>query len=161
LVRKQFIIPLLLILALSFSACATLITGKQQVIHIVSNPAGAEVKFYRILSPEFIPKAQFDTLDEEAAQTIIPRLNYTLDSNLHGKTPCYIRVPRLQSDTLVMRLELTGYQPVTHRFKKKWNEASALNFVIPWNWMIDANNGAIIRYSQPDTFQLEEIEKRQ
>jgi hypothetical protein len=70
-------------------------------------------------------------------------------------------VPRLQKDTLVMTLQKTGYQPVQHKFSKKFNEASLLNFLLPWNWMIDANNGAILRYSQPDTFLLEEVKKRQ
>lgn len=160
-VRKQFIIPLLLILAVSFTACATLITGKQQVIHVVSNPPGADVHFYRILAPEFIPKTGDDSVDSEPAEPQVIRTNHTLDSGIHCITPCYVRVPRLQTDTLAMNVELTGYQPVTHRFKKKWNEASALNFVIPWNWMIDANNGAVIRYPQPDTFLLQEVKKRQ
>lgn len=160
-VRKQFIIPLLLILAVGFTACATLITGKQQVIHVVSQPPGASVQFFRILAPEFIPNVSLDSMENEPVAPTNPRLNFTLDSNIHCVTPCYVRVPRLQTDTLAMKVELTGYQPVTHRFKKKWNEASALNFVIPWNWMIDANNGAVIRYPQPDTFLLQEVKKRQ
>ncbi|MFM7638524.1 MAG: hypothetical protein ACKO67_02230 [Bacteroidota bacterium] len=160
-VRKQSIIALLLTLAVSFSACATLITGKQQVIHVVSNPPGAEVHFFRILAPEFIPNAQWDSMEKEPTTPMSPRMNFVLDSNIHCITPCYVRVPRLQTDTLAMRVEMTGYQSVTHRFKKKWNEASALNFVIPWNWMIDANNSAVIRYPQPDTFLLQEVKKRQ
>jgi len=139
LVRKQSIIAAVVAIALSFTACATLITGKQQVIRVVSTPAGADVHFFRIPS----------------------RINHRLDTAVHCVTPCFLRVPRLQTDTLVMVVEKAGYQPVTHRFKKRWNEASALNFILPWNWMIDANNGAVLRYDQPDTFLLQEIKKRQ
>lgn len=148
-------------MALNFTACATLITGKQQVIRVVSNPSGADVHFFRILAPEFIPVYPIDTLEWELKPTPLPKINGSLDSAIHCVTPCIVRVPRLQTDTLAMIVEKTGYQPITHRFRKKWNEASALNFLLPWNWMIDANNGAIIRYPQPDTFLLKEIKKRQ
>ena len=160
-VRKQSIIVLLSALILGLSACATLITGKQQVIHVVSTPPGAEVHFFRILAPEFIPLVNTDTSETGDIETPPTKFNHLLDSAIHCTTPCYVRVPRLQTDPLVMAVEKTGYQPVNHRFKKQWNEASALNFILPWNWMIDANNGAVIRYPQPDTIQLQEIQKRQ
>ena len=160
-VRKQSIIAAVFAIAFGFTACATLITGKQQVIRVVSTPAGADVHFFRILGPEFIPMSPGDTIEPTAISTPLPKINRTTDSGIHCITPCFVRVPRLQTDTLAMVLEKTGYQPVTHRFKKRWNEASALNFILPWNWMIDANNGAVIRYDQPDTIQLQEIQKRQ
>ncbi len=146
---------------LSMTACATLITGKKQVIHVVSQPSGAQVHFYRILSPEFIPNVINDSAEAEENKPYKPRINDWTDSAIHCTTPCYVRVPRLQSDTLVMVINKPGYLTKEHRFKKRWNEASALNFLIPWNWMVDANNGAVIRYPQPDTLVLEEIQKRQ
>ena len=156
-VRKQSIIAAVVAIALSFTACATLITGKQQVIRVVSTPAGADVHFFRILGPEFIPMSPGDTLEPTSSAVPSSRINHRLDTAVHCVTPCFLRVPRLQTDTLVMVVEKAGYQPVTHRFKKRWNEASALNFILPWNWMIDANNGAVLRYDQPDTFLLQEI----
>lgn len=145
---------------LSLSACATLITGKRQVILVNSSPQGAQVGFYRILAPEFIPQLAPDTADFDESKAPKATINKQLDSALHCVTPCYIRVPRLQIDTLVITIQKTGYQTVEHKFRKKFNEASALNFLLPWNWMIDANNGAIIRYNQPDTFLLQEVKKR-
>ncbi|MCE2876713.1 MAG: hypothetical protein LW772_03455 [Bacteroidetes bacterium] len=113
-VRKQSIIAAVVAIALSFTACATLITGKQQVIRVVSTPAGADVHFFRILGPEFIPMSPGDTLEPTSSAVPSSRINHRLDTA-----------------------------------------------VLPWNWMIDANNGAVLRYDQPDTFLLQEIKKRQ
>lgn len=160
-VRKPFITALFILALLCLNACATIITGKKQVILVQSQPQGAQVSFHRIMAPEFIPQLASDTQDFDESTAPKAYINSQLDSGLSCITPCYISVPRLQKDTLVMTLQKTGYQPVQHKFSKKFNEASLLNFLLPWNWMIDANNGAILRYSQPDTFLLEEVKKRQ
>jgi hypothetical protein len=71
------------------NACATLITGKKQVILVQSQPQGAQVSFHRIMAPEFIPQLASDTqdYDESTAPKAYP--NSQLDSGLTCITPCY------------------------------------------------------------------------
>lgn len=77
-----------------------------------------------------------------------------------GITPCFINVRRPLKDSLKITLSHPNYQPNTQILKPRFNESAGLNFIIPWNWMIDAMTGSLMRYSLPDTFVLKEIKKR-
>jgi len=159
LVRTKIIISVLIVAALGFFGCATIITGKKQSLYIVSNPPGASIYVARINAHKVPQETQVDsfasTAETPSIKKIIP------DTTISGITPCFIDVRRPQKDSLQITLTHPNYQPTSQTLKSKFNESAGLNFIIPWNWMIDAMTGSLMRYSLPDTFVLREIKKTQ
>ena len=158
-VRTKIIISVLIVAALGFFGCATIITGKKQSLYIVSNPPGASIYVARINANKATQETQVDsfasTAETPSIKKIIP------DTTISGITPCFIDVRRPQKDSLQITLIHPNYQPTSQTLKPKFNESAGLNFIIPWNWMIDAMTGSLMRYSLPDTFVLKEIKKTQ
>ncbi len=158
-VRTKIIISVLIVAALGFFGCATIITGKKQSLYIVSNPPGASIYVARINANKAPQETQVDsfasTAETPSIKKIIP------DTTISGITPCFIDVRRPQKDSLQITLTHPNYQPTSQTLKPKFNESAGLNFIIPWNWMIDAMTGSLMRYSLPDTFVLREIKKTQ
>jgi len=159
LVRTKIIISVLIVAALGFFGCATIITGKKQSLYIVSNPPGASIYVARINANKATQETQVDsfasTAETPSIKKIIP------DTTISGITPCFIDVRRPQKDSLQITLIYPNHQPTSQTLKPKFNESAGLNFIIPWNWMIDAMTGSLMRYSLPDTFVLREIKKTQ
>jgi hypothetical protein len=149
----------LIVAALGFFGCATIITGKKQSLYIVSNPPGASIYVARITANQAPQETQVDsfasTAETPSIKKIIP------DTTISGITPCFIDVRRPQKDSLQITLIYPNHQPTSQTLKPKFNESAGLNFIIPWNWMIDAMTGSLMRYSLPDTFVLREIKKTQ
>jgi hypothetical protein len=149
----------LIVAALGFFGCATIITGKKQSLYIVSNPPGASIYVARINANKAPQETQVDsfasTAETPSIKKIIP------DTTISGITPCFIDVRRPQKDSLQITLIYPNHQPTSQTLKPKFNESAGLNFIIPWNWMIDAMTGSLMRYSLPDTFVLREIKKTQ
>jgi hypothetical protein len=149
----------LIVAALGFFGCATIITGKKQSLYIVSNPPGASIYVARINANKATQETQVDsfasTAETPSIKKIIP------DTSISGITPCFIDVRRPQKDSLQITLIYPNHQPTSQTLKPKFNESAGLNFIIPWNWMIDAMTGSLMRYSLPDTFVLREIKKTQ
>ncbi len=141
--------------ALGIYSCATSITGKQQALYIVSNPPGASIHVARITVTKVTLESPNDTT-AMATQTI---KNLVPDSTISGITPCFIKVRRPLKDSLVITTILPQYESSTQILKPRFNESAGLNFIIPWNWMIDVMTGSLVRYSLPDTFVLREIKK--
>lgn len=158
-VRTKIIISVLIVAALGFFGCATIITGKKQSLYIVSKPPGASIYVARINAHKAPQETQVDsfasTAETPSIKKIIP------DTTISGITPCFIDVRRPQKDSLQITLTHPNYQPTSQTLKSKFNESAGLNFIIPWNWMIDAMTGSLMRYSLPDTFVLREIKKTQ
>lgn len=158
-VRTKIIISVLIVAALGFFGCATIITGKKQSLYIVSNPPGASIYVARINANKAPQETQVDsfasTAETPSIKKIIP------DTTISGITPCFIDVRRPQKDSLQITLIYPNHQPTSQTLKPKFNESAGLNFIIPWNWMIDAMTGSLMRYSLPDTFVLREIKKTQ
>ena len=158
-VRTKIIISVLIVAALGFFGCATIITGKKQSLYIVSNPPGASIYVARINATQAPQETQVDsfasTAETPSIKKIIP------DTTISGITPCFIDVRRPQKDSLQITLIYPNHQPTSQTLKPKFNESAGLNFIIPWNWMIDAMTGSLMRYSLPDTFVLREIKKTQ
>ena len=154
-VRTKIIIPVLIVAALGIYSCATSITGKQQALYIVSNPPGASIHVARITVTKVTLESPNDTT-AMATQTI---KNLVPDSTISGITPCFIKVRRPLKDSLVITTILPQYESSTQILKPRFNESAGLNFIIPWNWMIDVMTGSLVRYSLPDTFVLREIKK--
>jgi hypothetical protein len=157
LVRKQSIIFFGLTVGLLLYGCATIITGKKQSLYIVSNPPGAKIQAERIMVNKIPVESENDSL---MAHTQISK-KIVLDSTISGITPCFIQVRRPLKDSLKITLIHPDYQPNSQVLKPRFNESAGLNFIIPWNWMIDAMTGSLMRYSLPDTFVLKEIKKTQ
>ena len=149
----------MIVAALGFFGCATIITGKKQSLYIVSNPPGASIYVARINATQAPQETQVDsfasTAETPSIKKIIP------DTTISGITPCFIDVRRPQKDSLQITLIYPNHQPTSQTLKPKFNESAGLNFIIPWNWMIDAMTGSLMRYSLPDTFVLREIKKTQ
>lgn len=149
----------MIVAALGFFGCATIITGKKQSLYIVSNPPGASIYVARINANKATQETQVDsfasTAETPSIKKIIP------DTTISGITPCFIDVRRPQKDSLQITLIYPNHQPTSQTLKPKFNESAGLNFIIPWNWMIDAMTGSLMRYSLPDTFVLREIKKTQ
>jgi len=149
----------LIVAALGFFGCATIITGKKQSLYIVSNPPGASIYVARINATQAPQETQVDsfasTAETPSIKKIIP------DTTISGITHCFIDVRRPQKDSLQITLIYPNHQPTSQTLKPKFNESAGLNFIIPWNWMIDAMTGSLMRYSLPDTFVLREIKKTQ
>lgn len=141
--------------ALGIYSCATSITGKQQALYIVSTPPGASIHVARITVTKVTLESPNDTT-AMATQTI---KNLVPDSTISGITPCFIKVRRPLKDSLVITTILPQYESSTQILKPRFNESAGLNFIIPWNWMIDVMTGSLVRYSLPDTFVLREIKK--
>ena len=154
-VRTKIIIPVLIVAALGIYSCATSITGKQQALYIVSTPPGASIHVARITVTKVTLESPNDTT-AMAPQTI---KNLVPDSTISGITPCFIKVRRPLKDSLVITTILPQYESSTQILKPRFNESAGLNFIIPWNWMIDVMTGSLVRYSLPDTFVLREIKK--
>ncbi len=154
-VRTKIIIPVLIVAALGIYSCATSITGKQQALYIVSTPPGASIHVARITVTKVTLESPNDTT-AMATQTI---KNLVPDSTISGITPCFIKVRRPLKDSLVITTILPQYESSTQILKPRFNESAGLNFIIPWNWMIDVMTGSLVRYSLPDTFVLREIKK--
>ena len=149
-VRTKIIIPVLIVAALGIYSCATSITGKQQALYIVSTPPGASIHVARITVTKVTLESPNDTT-AMATQTI---KNLVPDSTISGITPCFIKVRRPLKDSLVITTILPQYESSTQILKPRFNESAGLNFIIPWNWMIDVMTGSLVRYSLPDTFVL-------
>ncbi len=158
-VRTKIIIPVLIAATLGIYSCATIITGKQQSLYIVSNPPGASIYVARINANKATLESQVDSLTSTAETQSIKKI--IADTTISGITPCFIDVRRPQKDSLQITLIHPNYQPTSQTLKPKFNESAGLNFIIPWNWMIDAMTGSLMRYSLPDTFVLREIKKTQ
>ena len=158
-VRTKIIISVLILAALGINSCATIITGKQQALYIVSNPPGASIHVARITVTKIPLESPNDTNSTAMGTQTIK--NLVPDSTISGITPCFIDVRRPQKDSLQITLTHPDYQPTSQTLKPKFNESAGLNFIIPWNWMIDAMTGSLMRYSLPDTFVLREIKKTQ
>ena len=158
-VRKQSIIFLGLLASLLFLGCATIITGKKQSLYIVSTPAGATIQAARVVMNKVPLDAQNDDSSAPVAFNLVVKI--VPDSTITGVTPCFIHVKRPMKDNLQLTLTYPGFQPATQILKPRFNEAAGLNFIIPWNWMIDAMSNGLMRYSLPDTFVLKEIKKTQ
>ncbi len=156
-VRTKIIIPVLIVVTLGIFSCATIITGKQQALYIVSNPPGASIHVARITVTKIPLELPYDTnstaMGTQTIKTLVP------DSTISGITPCFIKVRRPLKDSLVITTILPQYEPSKQILKPRFNESAGLNFIIPWNWMIDAMSGSLVRYSLPDTFVLREIKK--
>ena len=154
-VRTKIIIPVLIVATLGIFSCATIITGKRQALYIVSNPPGASIHVARITATKVNLESPNDTtaMATQTIKTLVP------DSTISGITPCFIKVRRPLKDSLVITTILTQYEPSKQILKPRFNESAGLNFIIPWNWMIDAMSGSLVRYSLPDTFVLREIKK--
>lgn len=67
--------------------------------------------------------------------------------------------PLSVKDSLFLLVSKPNYESKLLYLKPKFNEASTLNFIFPWNWMIDAIEGGILRFQIPDTILLKEIKK--
>ena len=158
-VRKQSIIFSGLLAAICFYSCATIITGKQQLLYIVSTPPGASIRVDRITINKVPIESPNDSISTTVETPIIKKI--IPDTTILGITPCFINVRRPLKDSLKITLSHPNCQPNTQILKPRFNESAGLNFIIPWNWMIDAMTGSLMRYSLPDTFVLKEIKKTQ
>lgn len=71
--------------------------------------------------------------------------------------PCIIRIKRSYEIPQPIEIKKSGY--VTERvvLKRGFNEVAALNFVLPWNWLIDGFSGAVVRYKNLDTITLKPL----
>ena len=154
-VRTKIIIPVLIVAALGIYSCATSITGKQQALYIVSTPPGASIHVARIT----VTKVTLESPNDTTAMVTQTIKNLVPDSTISGITPCFIKVRRPLKDSLVITTILPQYESSTQILKPRFNESAGLNFIIPWNWMIDVMTGSLVRYSLPDTFVLREIKK--
>lgn len=154
-VRTKIIIPVLIVATLGIFSCATIITGKHQALYIVSNPPGASIHVARIN----VTKVTLESPNDTTAMAIQTIKNLVPDSTISGITPCFIKVRRPLKDSLVITTILPQYESSTQILKPRFNESAGLNFIIPWNWMIDVMSGSLVRYSLPDTFVLREIKK--
>lgn len=155
LVRSKIIIPVFILATLIVHSCATIITGKKQALYIVSNPPGASIHVARIT----VTKIPGDSPNDSTTATIPTTTSLIPDSTISGITPCFIKVRRPLKDSLVITTTLPEHEPTKQILKPRFNESASLNFIIPWNWMIDAMTGSLMRYSLPDTFVLREIKK--
>jgi len=145
--------------AICFYSCATIITGKRQLLYIVSNPPGASIRVDRVTINKVPIESPNDSISTTAETPSIKKI--IPDTTILGITPCFINVRRPLKDSLKITLSHPNYQPNTQILKPRFNESAGLNFIIPWNWMIDAMTGSLMRYSLPDTFVLKEIKKTQ
>ncbi len=88
-----------------------------------------------------------------------PNQRVHLDSNpgraavyLNGKfidsTPCTVVLHRHDQNTPRITVAKEGYGREDIFLKRKINETAFLNFVLPWNWLVDIGTGAVMEYRQ-------------
>lgn len=114
-------VPLALVVMISFSSCALVLTGRYQRMNIVSEPPDAEVW----INDEFV-----------------------------DSTPCVVRLKRNYDRSPEVEIRKSGYRTERPKLKRTFNEVASLNFILPWNWLIDGFSGAAMRYRQIDTVAL-------
>jgi hypothetical protein len=77
---------------------------------------------------------------------------------LNGKpvdtTPCVVKLKRSYDVMPKLEIKKDGYYTAKPEMKVRFNEVSSLNFLFPWNWLIDGFSGAAMRYKQIDTIEL-------
>lgn len=144
--RGNCIIIPAIIFALAQSSCASLLTGKTQKISV--NPVDSS-----LCVTAFLPKS------EETPKSI----SDDMGSLPVKKSDCYkycqpvhsnrIELPRpLPNQTLYLGIHACtdssnmNLSKCTQTFVSQFNEPALLNFILPWNWMIDAYNGALFRW---------------
>ncbi len=72
-------------------------------------------------------------------------------------TPCIIQIKRSYEIPQPIEIKKSGFVPERVVLKKGFNEVAALNFVLPWNWLIDGFSGAVVRYKNLDTITLKPL----
>ena len=83
-----------------------------------------------------------------------PGTKVFVDGKLQDTAPCTIKVRRSQNAVPEISLEKKGFQTQQVYLKRKFNEISLLNFILPVNWAVDWATGAIWKYSKPDTVHM-------
>jgi hypothetical protein len=77
---------------------------------------------------------------------------------LNGKpvdtAPCIVKLKRSYDIKPILEIRKEGYQTQKPELKIRFNEVATLNFLFPWNWLIDGFSGATVRYKQIDTVVL-------
>ncbi len=77
---------------------------------------------------------------------------------LNGKpvdtAPCIVKLKRSYDVKPRLEIRKDGYITQKPELKVRFNEVASLNFLFPWNWLIDGFSGAAMRYKQIDTVVL-------
>jgi hypothetical protein len=86
--------------------------------------------------------------------TDVPGAQVWVNGEYQDSTPCVVKLKRSFENQPAIVVRKVGYKPQEPELKGTFNEVSSLNFILPWNWLIDGFSGAIVRYKQIDTLEL-------
>lgn len=86
--------------------------------------------------------------------TDVPGAQVWVNGEFQDSTPCVVKLKRSFDDQPELVVRKIGYKPAEPELKSTFNEVASLNFILPWNWLIDGFSGAVVRYKQVDTLQL-------
>lgn len=90
-----------------------------------------------------------------AIVTTQPDAEVWVNNEFVDSTPCIVRLKRNYEQSPEIEIRKPGYSTARPELKKTFNEVAALNFILPWNWLIDGLSGAAMRYRQIDTISLQ------
>lgn len=149
-VRRRNCLNLAAIAIIIFTqyGCATLLTGKYQQIPVVQVDSSICVTAFL---PKPIDKSTNNSLSDDMGSLPINKSEYYRISQTTQNG--YIVLPR---PTPKQSIHI-GFQPCRDTtnvtmaqcpsaYQSMFNEPALLNFVLPWNWMIDAYTGALFRW---------------
>ena len=128
------------------TSCATLLTGKTQKIQVAEPDTS-------LCITAFLPKNenQPKTISDDMASLPVKKSDfYKYSQPVHSS---FIALPRpLPNQTMYLGLHACEdtsritLSKCTQNFTSQFNEPALLNFILPWNWMIDAYNGTLFRW---------------
>ncbi len=130
------------------SGCATLLTGKKQQIPV--DVSDSNICVYAYL-PVTETKTENPSLSDDMGSLPLKKSDYYRVSQ--PITNGYVSLPRPNpNQTIYIGLNQCidsasiTFATCNQKYSATFNEPALLNFILPWNWMIDAATGSLFRW---------------
>lgn len=137
-----------IIIAVLQSGCATLLTGKQQQIPVAVSDSSICVYAYL---PVTEIKGENTSLSDDMGSLPLKKSDYYRIAQPISNG--YVSLPRPNpNQTIYIGLNpcidsaTVTFATCNQKYSATFNEPALLNFILPWNWMIDAATGSLFRW---------------